>query len=51
MESIPLQACQALGSPLFPDNSAREGGKVVSPIAPAAFTPQEGPSVLISVSG
>ena len=39
MESIPLEAWQAFGAPLFLDNSAHEGGKVVSPYASAAFTP------------
>jgi hypothetical protein len=51
MESIPLQAWQALRAPLFLENSAHEGGKFVSPYAPAAFTPQEIPSVLISLTG
>jgi len=51
MESIPLQAWQTLRAPLFLDSSAHEGGKVVSPYAPAAFTPQAIPSVLISVGG
>jgi len=55
-KAVPLQAWtgpEGSRKLRFPDfvTTAQDGGKVVSPYAPAAFTPQEILLVLISVRG